>query len=162
MRRRKSEIDASELRRHAEQMAQWLVVHPFEGEVSGPRLLHELQVHQVELEMQKAELLHAAAEADEALRQANLLNERMKRSAGTGTASTEAAVAATRAKLDSLVKMSDDMKAPLRVIAEMSRQIRRSGVNIEQAERLDKIDIASEQLSKAVKAATKLYKRKDA
>ncbi len=162
MRKLKSDINADELRRQAEQMAQWLVVHPIQGEVDAPRLLYELQVYQVELEMQNAELRTAAAKTEAALRQAGLLGERLEESARESTASREAAAAAIRAKFDILIKASDEMRISLKVIAEMSQQIRRSGVSDEQAERLDKMDMASQHLSGLIRAAIDLSKREDA
>ena len=162
MRNPGSGTDASELRRRAEQMAQWLIVHPFKGEADAQRLMHELQVYHVELEMQNAELIHAAAKADAVLTQANLSNQRLEESARDRTASREAAAAAIRDKRDTLIKVSDDMKVPLKVIAEMSKQIRDSGVSAEQAARLDKMDAARRHLSEIIQAAIDPSGREDA
>ena len=56
----------NELRTRAEQMATWLVAHPLGAELDPTRLMHELQVHHVELEMQNAELRQARTEVDAA------------------------------------------------------------------------------------------------
>ena len=60
--------DAAELRRKAEQRLCARDVHPPEGPaiVDALALVHELQVHQIELEMQNEELLRARAAAEEA------------------------------------------------------------------------------------------------
>ena len=52
---------AAELRRHAEERLNALApeARPPRTEDDAPRLLHELQVHQIELEMQNAELRRA-------------------------------------------------------------------------------------------------------
>jgi len=59
---------AGELRREAEKRLRNRKVRPVEGmaEVDIRALLHELQVHQIELEMQNEELERARAEAEEA------------------------------------------------------------------------------------------------
>lgn len=136
----RSEKEAKELRNSAEQMAQWLIVNPvvqlFEGNVDSNRLMHELQVYQIELEMQNAELRHARAESDALLKQLSLLTERMEKSVLDSAASKETVEA-------------------IKVIAEMSQQIRRSGLNAEQTECLDKIDKANLHLLDIIKAVSK-------
>ena len=60
--------DAAELRRKAEQRLGARETHPPEGPAVADALalVHELQVHQIELEMQNEELLRARAAAEEA------------------------------------------------------------------------------------------------
>ena len=149
-------IDADELRRHGDQMAKWMLVHPLQDETDPQRLLHELKVYQVELEMQNAELRCARAETDATLREAKLLNEKLGNRLQEIAASQKTADAAIRAKSASLAKMSVEMRTPLKVITEMSRQIRRRGGDAEQAKRLGKLDAASQQLLEIINAALDL------
>ena len=159
MTKRKSEIDTAELRRRAESMTQWLVAHPLQGEADAQKLLHELQVYQVELEMQNAELKLTQDETAAMLRQVTLLNERLEKSAKDNSASSNKIDAALRAESAMLTKMCDEMRSPLKVITGMSRQIRRSGVDAAQAKCLDKLDAASAQLSGYMDAAFAASKR---
>ena len=60
---------ATELRRHAEERlrAKTAELHSPRNEEQVQRLVHELEVHQIELEMQNAEIRHARDEAESAL-----------------------------------------------------------------------------------------------
>jgi signal transduction histidine kinase len=61
--------DASELRRHAEKRlrAETAELHPPRTKEATQRLVHELEVHQIELELQNAELTQARADMVKAL-----------------------------------------------------------------------------------------------
>lgn len=159
MSKQNSGIDADELRRRAESMAQWLIAHPLQGEADVQKLLHELQVYQVELEMQNAELRLAHDETAAMLKQVSLANERLEKSVHDSTAASGKAETAVRTRSIALAKMRDEMLIPLKVIAEMSGQIRRSGVDAGQAICLDKLDTAGEQLSGIINAALDLSRR---
>lgn len=156
MSRQKRGMDAGELRRHGEQLANWLLVHPFQGEVDPQRLLHELKVYQIELEMQNAELRRAQTVTDTTVKEAKLLNEKLAKRLQESAASRKAADATMRAKGASLAKMTVEMRTALKVIVEMSRQIRRRSVDAELAKRLGKLDAASKRLLKVSKAALAL------
>ena len=130
----KNSINSKELRSRAEQMAQWLVAHPLEGILDPHRLMHELLVHQVELEMQNAELRHARAENDTALQKANVEIEHLR----------------TGGILD---RVLGEMQTPLRVIKDMSQLLRQSGVTVEQTKRLDKLDKANKKLQGIILAS---------
>ena len=60
---------ASELRQHAEKRLRTKIseLHSPRAEEETRQLVHELEVHQIELEMQNAELLRARDEAETAL-----------------------------------------------------------------------------------------------
>jgi signal transduction histidine kinase len=159
MSKRKTEIDAAELRRRAESMTQWLLAHPLQGEADAQKLLHELQVYQVELEMQNTELRLAQDETAATLRQINLRNEGLEKSSRDSSASGDKTEASIRAENAMLVKMCAEMRTPLKVITDMSRQIRRLGADTTQAKCLDKLDAATLQLLKIFDAAVDPSKR---
>ncbi len=62
-----AEADAGELRRRAEERLRQRPAAAPGGEADAQRLIHELQVHQVELELQNAELLAAREEIEAGL-----------------------------------------------------------------------------------------------
>ena len=137
MSKSKNTTRPNELRTRAEQMATWLVAHPLTaelGELDATRLMHELQVHHVELEMQNAELRCARTEVDAALEKANVDIEHLRKSG-------------------ILTTMCNEMQTPRQVIADMAEQLRASGVNAEQTKRLDKLHEASKKLQAMVLAS---------
>jgi hypothetical protein len=153
MTKSKSAIDAAELRQRAEQMAQWLIVHPLDGEVDAQRLVHELQVYQVELDLQNAELKHALAETDETLRRTTILNERLAQSMQESLTLREIADTAIQSKTDFLAHASEEVERQLKIIMAMSLRVRRLGVSAEQREFLDQMDAARQYVSDIVTAA---------
>ena len=68
------------LRGAAEQMATWAIVHPMHSETDAKKLLHELQVHQIELGMQNAELHLNQLETEKKLEALTAINERLQQS----------------------------------------------------------------------------------
>ena len=159
MNKQKRGMDTDELRRHGDQLANWLLVHPFQGETDPQRLLHELKVYQIELEMQNAELRREQTVTDTTVKEAKLLGEKLRKRLQESAAARNAAEAAIRAKSASLAKMTVDMRTALKVIVEMSRQIRRRNADAELAKRLGKLDAASKQLLEISKTALDLSRR---
>ncbi len=159
MSKRKTDIDAIDLRRRAESMAQWLIAHPLHGEVDAQKLLHELQVHQVELEMQNAELRHAQDEMAAMLRQSRPVDERLEKGVHDNPAPAGKTGDSVRSESAALATMCGEMRIPLKVIAAMCRQIRRSGVDAENAKRIEKLDAAIQRLTGIIDAASGLSKR---
>jgi len=139
----------SDLRRRAE--AQLLNAPlPCPDETDVMRLLHELQVHQIELEMQNEELRSAYARADDALEQMTELNAQLERRVAERTAelltALDAARAADQAKGRFLANISHEIRTPMTGILGMAYLLRRSGLNTKQLGQLDTIEIAGNHL----------------
>ena len=134
-------VNDVELRRRAEQMAQWLLVSPLQIEGDPQRLLHELQVHQVELELQNAELKYFRDESDLALTE---LRQRVS------TCMRDADLAWAAADLDKrelVASVRHEIAMSVGVITEMLQRLRQTGVNPEQEKRLVQIEGANRSLT---------------
>jgi len=70
----------------------------------------------------------------------------------------EAAEKASRAKSAFLANMSHEIRTPLNAISGMAHLIRRSGLSVEQAQRLDKLEMASRHLLSTINAVLELSK----
>ncbi|MBL0283924.1 MAG: hypothetical protein IPQ01_08550 [Zoogloea sp.] len=139
----------SDLRRRAEALLLNAPL-PCPDETDVMRLLHELQVHQIELEMQNDELRSAYARADDALEQMTELNAQLERRVAERTAelltALDAARAADQAKGRFLANISHEIRTPMTGILGMAYLLRRSGLNTKQLGQLDTIEIAGNHL----------------
>jgi signal transduction histidine kinase/ActR/RegA family two-component response regulator len=146
---------AARLRRNAEaRLVQEQRSSTCPDEIDALRLMHELQVHQIELEMQNEELRAARDDADEAREQLSVLNARLEELVAIRTAellaARDAAQAADRAKTSFLANMSHEIRTPLNGILGMAHLLRRGGVTPKQADQLDKIEVSGQHLSSLI------------
>ena len=146
-----AEHPAASLRHKAEARMrdrQQAIACPDETDVR--RLLHELQVHQIELEIQNEELRQARADADTALERLTELNANLESLVTARTAelltARDAAQSADRAKTSFLANMSHEIRTPMNGILGMAHLLRRSDITPRQADQLDKIEVAGRHL----------------
>jgi signal transduction histidine kinase len=133
---------AAQLRRRAEhRLAQGHTAAPL-GKTNARRLLHELQVHQIELQMQNEALQASEAMARDAMQALEALNDQLEARVASRTAELqtmrEAADAANRAKSQFLSNMSHELRTPLGGVLGMVELARRKAVDPQQIDWLDK------------------------
>ena len=142
------------LRKTAEQMATWAIAHPMHEETDAKKLLHELQVHQIELEMQNVELQHAQLETEKALKRFTAMNENLQQSILERNASHLKEITANEAYLANLlIKINDEISKPLNEISEIAQQIKQTGVDQQLLQNITKLEMAAQRLLQSVKSA---------
>ena len=154
--------DVSELRARAEKVLAEQGPGPSADGSDTLRLLHTLQVHQIELEMQNEALRQAQAENQEALRQLALLNDHLEelvevRTADLATA-RDAAEAASRAKSEFLANMSHELRTPMNAIMGMTDLALRQATDPRLVRQLTMIKDASRHLMEIINDVLDLSK----
>jgi signal transduction histidine kinase len=114
------------------------------------RLTHELQVHQIELEMQNEALRQAEAEVRARAEQLDEFNRHLEATIAERTAdlviARDAALAANRAKSAFLANMSHELRTPMNAIIGMTDLARVRATDPKQKHYLEVVIKASQQL----------------
>jgi signal transduction histidine kinase len=118
------------------------------GEADRLRLLHELQVHQIELELQNDELRKAQLETQEALSRLVEFNDRLEELVSVRTTdlvtARDVADASNRAKSMFLANMSHELRTPMTGIIGMTDlALRNATANPALVSQLNKVKTAS-------------------
>ena len=140
------------LRRAAEQMAAWAIVHPMHNETDAKKLLHELQVHQIELEMQNAELHLNQLETEKKLETLTAFNERLQQSIAERNLSHVKEISTNETLLANLYnKISNEISQPLNEIGEIAQQIKLTGADAQLLDNITKLEMAAQRLLQSIR-----------
>ena len=133
-------------------MATWAIVHPLHNETDAKKLLHELQVHQIELEMQNAELHHHQLETEKKLEALTAINERLQQSIAERNLSHFKEVATNETLLANLYnKISNEISQPLNEIGEIAQQIKLTGADAQLLDNITKLEMAAQRLLQSIR-----------
>ena len=149
----KSSDEKRNLRRAAEQMAAWAIVHPMHNETDAKKLLHELQVHQIELEMQNAELHLNQLETEKKLETLTAINERLQQSISERNVSDVKETATNETLLANLLnKINNEISQPLNEIGEIAQQIKHTSADLQLLNNITKLEIAAQRLLQSIRS----------
>ena len=141
------------MRAAAEQIAAWAIVHPMQDEADAKKLLHELQVHQIELEMQNAELHLNQLETEKKLEKLTAINERLQQSIFEHNVSHVKEIATNETLLANLLnKISNEISQPVNEIAEIAQLIKHAGSNPQLLDNITKLEMAAQRLLQSIRS----------
>ena len=141
------------LRNTAEQMATWAIAHPMHEETDAKKLLHELQVHQIELEMQNVELHNAQLETEKVIKKLTTINENLQKSILEHNARHLKEKTYNEALLADLnIKISNEILQPLNELSEIAKQIKQSGTDQQLLQNITKLKMAAQRLLGGVRS----------
>ena len=147
-----SDVKKRFLRRAAEQMATWAIVHPMHNETDAKKLLHELQVHQIELEMQNAELHLNQLETEKKLQTLTAINERLQQSIAKRNLSHAKEISTNQTLLANLLNtISNEISQPLNEIGEIAQQIKHTGADPQLLNNITKLEMAAQRLLQSIR-----------